>query len=488
MSPVRIAAMNGVKMSAGKGKRCMSSSEGSLFPGKNDVLPAGCLHSLRVWLRANGVGHRLFGEDDLWLGADPDFGTVENAWFACLRPGDTTALGIPDAQVYDAVVGRARVQLLFGGLSATGIIDTRWRTPHLRVEGDPGRVAFLVYTVPVRSVPAGASHCLRVWLKTRRDDPSAHALDDSYMYQPVRRSDAFKIGARLDLGRWARGLLWGPPRARRKRSDLQIPSLVLYHELFGGVGKAKDSAEVDEVDKDADEEVSTENVGRVAGALDDVPDDDIIIPDETSTNPTREGVPAELGEEVAAAVRTRISLHFGRAAKVFKLEEIFDMRRLEEKSPWSGSLMPYALDGKRTLDDLLVEFEEDAPGAPDEAVPLPSDTQPKSQARPRASRRSRPNAIVRCLPAASTRRSACRRRIHPPRLFRWRSILLSTQSAINVRRADLGLSTLSRCVRRVDSDTQLKTQARSCTPVGFQADRTRHDPPSPTTDSADEKW
>jgi hypothetical protein len=87
----------------------------SLFPGKNDVLPAGCLYSLRVWLRANGVDRRLFGEDELWLGADPDFGTVENTSFARLWPGGTTALGVPDAQVYDAVVGCARVQLLFGG-------------------------------------------------------------------------------------------------------------------------------------------------------------------------------------------------------------------------------------------------------------------------------------------------------------------------------------------------------------------------------------
>jgi hypothetical protein len=72
---------------------------------------------------------------------------------------------------------------------------------------------------------------------------------------------------------------------------------------------------------------------------------------------------------VAAAARTtRISLHFGRAAELFKLEEIFDMRRLEEKSPWGGSLMSYALDGKRTLDDPLAEFEEDAPGASDEDV------------------------------------------------------------------------------------------------------------------------
>jgi hypothetical protein len=30
--------------------------------------------------------------------------------------------------------------------------------------------------------------------------------------------------------------------------------------------------------------------------------------------------------------------------------------------------MLYALDGKRTLDDLLAEFAEDAPGAPDEDV------------------------------------------------------------------------------------------------------------------------
>ncbi|KAJ7827667.1 hypothetical protein B0H14DRAFT_3873613 [Mycena olivaceomarginata] len=182
----------------------------------------------------------------------------------------------------------------------------------LRVEGDPGRVAFLVYTVPVRSAPA------------------AGAADDSYVYQRVWRSDAFKIGARLDFEALGPRIAMGFPAG--------APQTVVTEALLGVVGKAKDSAEVDEVDKDVDEEV-------IAG--------------ETSTNPTREDVPAELGEEVAAAVRTtRISLHFGRAAKVFKLEEIFNMRRLEEKSLWGGSLMSYALDGKRTLDDLLAEFEE----------------------------------------------------------------------------------------------------------------------------------
>ncbi|KAJ7827684.1 hypothetical protein B0H14DRAFT_2163631, partial [Mycena olivaceomarginata] len=188
------------------------------FPGKNDVLPAGCLYSPRVWLRANGVHHRLFGEDELWVGADPEFGMVENASFGCLWPGGATALGVPDAQVYDAVVGRARVQFVIRWVSVsffsvhphnTGAVS---RTSNGR-PAPPGlrRVAFLVYTVPVRSVPAGASHRLRACLKTRRDDPSAGALDDSYAYQRVRRSDAFKIGARLDFEALGPRIVMGSP-------------------------------------------------------------------------------------------------------------------------------------------------------------------------------------------------------------------------------------------------------------------------------------
>jgi hypothetical protein len=72
-------------------------------------------------------------------------------------------------------------------------------------------VAFLVYTVPVRSVPAGASHRLRVWLKTRRDDLGAGALDDSYVYQRVWKSDAFKIGARLDFEVLGPRIIMGSP-------------------------------------------------------------------------------------------------------------------------------------------------------------------------------------------------------------------------------------------------------------------------------------
>ncbi|KAK7041198.1 hypothetical protein R3P38DRAFT_3179797 [Favolaschia claudopus] len=79
-------------------------------------------------------------------------------------------------------------------------------------------------------------------------------------------------------------------------------------------------------------------------------------------------MPSELGKDVEAAVRLpRITLHFGRTSEVFDLEKIFDLTRLEERSPWGGSLMSYALNGQRTLDDLLAEFDEAAPGEPETA-------------------------------------------------------------------------------------------------------------------------
>ncbi|KAF8125233.1 hypothetical protein K438DRAFT_1892162 [Mycena galopus ATCC 62051] len=205
-----------------------------LFPGKVNVLPAGCLYSLRVWLRANGVDHRIFGEDELWVGADPDFGAVDDASFACLRPGGAVAAGDPDAQVYDAVVGRARVQFVIRwqplgdgyyrytmDYAAGGVGNVLMDDLRLRVEGDPRRVAFLVYTVPVRSVPAGASHRVRVWLKTRTvppppaPAPAPPAPLESYVYQRVWKSDTFKIGARLDFealsSRLVMGRMAGPP-------------------------------------------------------------------------------------------------------------------------------------------------------------------------------------------------------------------------------------------------------------------------------------
>ncbi|KAJ7055104.1 hypothetical protein C8F01DRAFT_1161064 [Mycena amicta] len=196
-----------------------------LFPGKKTVLPAGCLFSLRVWLRVNGVDHRIFGEDELWVGKDPDFTTVEEASFARIRSVT------PDAQIYDAVVGRARVQFIVrwqhlngrlykytveydaGGVGALLIDDLR-----LLIDGDPRLLTFFIYTVPVRSVPSGASHRLRIWLRSfvqptpsANGDPISHLLDSSYVYQRVWKTDTFKIGGRLDFDALGPKLIMGTP-------------------------------------------------------------------------------------------------------------------------------------------------------------------------------------------------------------------------------------------------------------------------------------
>ena len=76
----------------------------SMFPGKSSLsVPANCLWSLRVWLRVNGVDHRLFGEDDLWVAKDPEFNAIEDASFARLRNLDG------GEQVYHGYVGKALV-------------------------------------------------------------------------------------------------------------------------------------------------------------------------------------------------------------------------------------------------------------------------------------------------------------------------------------------------------------------------------------------
>ncbi|KAJ7181609.1 hypothetical protein C8R43DRAFT_1083826 [Mycena crocata] len=184
-----------------------------LFPGKKNVVPAGCLFSMRVWLRVNGIDHRLFGEDELWVGKDLDFNVVADASFARLRSVSQ------DTQLYEAHVGRARVQFIVRWQNlgarlykysleyeASGVGVMIMDDLQLIVDGDPRRLTFLIYTVPVRSVPTGASHRLRVWLKSLvapvpvDGDSLVHSpFVDSYVYQRVWKSDTFKMGARLDF-------------------------------------------------------------------------------------------------------------------------------------------------------------------------------------------------------------------------------------------------------------------------------------------------
>ncbi|KAJ3719352.1 hypothetical protein C8R42DRAFT_673570 [Lentinula raphanica] len=199
-----------------------------VFPGKASV-PAGCLWSYRVWLRVNFVDHRIFGDDELWIGKNPDFSSITDASFARLKTSSA------NSQTYDAIVGRARVQFIVrwthiaeglykytleyesAGVGAMLIEDFR-----LIFQGDPRSVTFLIYTVPMNSMPAGASHRIRVWLKTLLPFPSDQSsnislpFNDSYIYQRVWKSDSLKIGARLDfhtLGtKMIMGFSNGPPK------------------------------------------------------------------------------------------------------------------------------------------------------------------------------------------------------------------------------------------------------------------------------------
>ncbi|EAU84199.2 hypothetical protein CC1G_08129 [Coprinopsis cinerea okayama7 len=184
----------------------------SVFPGKTSI-PAGCLWSVRVWLRADGVEHRLFGDDELWFGKDPDFNSIGDASFGRLKVQDS------NQQVYNAYVGRALVTFTFrwervngtlykysldyeaGGVGANLFEDFR-----MKLDADPRTLSFLVFTVPANSIPAGASHKLRVWLRSpvpinTVDATTSYVLpfNDSFVYQRIWKTDDFKLGAHLNF-------------------------------------------------------------------------------------------------------------------------------------------------------------------------------------------------------------------------------------------------------------------------------------------------
>jgi hypothetical protein len=82
-----------------------SSSYASIFPPRTS-LPAGCLYHLRVWLRARGIDHQIFSDNDLWVGRDPDFWAVGDASFAVLRNA------MQDMLIYQSIVGRAHARFI----------------------------------------------------------------------------------------------------------------------------------------------------------------------------------------------------------------------------------------------------------------------------------------------------------------------------------------------------------------------------------------
>jgi len=196
-----------------------------VFPPKAS-LPEGCLHSLRVWLSINGIDHRLFAEDELWVARDPNFSTIENASFT----HSVTQSSDPNLRIYQGVVGRAHVNFLVRWTllhenayqlsleyEAGGVGRILFDDICLCVDCDISTISFVIYTIPMASTPEGASHRLRFWICTPIASSARLSSDgtSSYTCQRLWKSDAFKIGALLDFESLGTSMVMGQPRPGR---------------------------------------------------------------------------------------------------------------------------------------------------------------------------------------------------------------------------------------------------------------------------------
>ncbi|KAF9236241.1 hypothetical protein BU15DRAFT_89284 [Melanogaster broomeanus] len=206
-------------------------------------LPAGCLFHLRVWLRTAGSDHRIFGDNDLWVGRDPDFRSIADASFAILRNATQ------DMVIYQAVVGRAHVSFIIRwrlievgvyGLSldyeAGGAGRTLFENYQLRLDCEPQTISFVIYSIPVASMPPGASHRLRFWLRTPPASASpassvASHPAESYVYQLLWKTDEFKVGACLDFATLGNKLTMAVRDPNSPQSEREMTSLATHDQI-----------------------------------------------------------------------------------------------------------------------------------------------------------------------------------------------------------------------------------------------------------------
>ena len=92
----------------------------------------------------------------------------------------------------------------------------------MKLDNDPRSISFLILSVftvllthsvlltklisslPTNSIPAGAAHKLRVWIRSAVPVASSQSnyvlpFNDTYIYQRIWKCDSFKIGGRLDF-------------------------------------------------------------------------------------------------------------------------------------------------------------------------------------------------------------------------------------------------------------------------------------------------
>jgi len=176
-----------------------------LFPPKHS-LPRNCLYSLRVWLRHRNVDQRVFADDALWVGTNPNFAAIPGAIVA------TAWHQAPERQLYKCLVGRAEVTFILRWellkesvysltleYEAGGVGKPLLENLIVRLDFPPRELGCHIYTIPLDSKPVGATHRLRIWLRS----PSPFTLDGEsyrkYTYQRIWSTDEFRVGGFLNF-------------------------------------------------------------------------------------------------------------------------------------------------------------------------------------------------------------------------------------------------------------------------------------------------
>ncbi|KIM21966.1 hypothetical protein M408DRAFT_333165 [Serendipita vermifera MAFF 305830] len=206
-----------------------------IFPKPS--LPADCLFCVRVWLEALDVQHRIFSDENLWVGREPPFASIQHV--ALTQQGAPT-IPFPSTRsevgvirkAYKGFVGRAAcdfivilknlsaldgvwgisVEYQAGGVSRLLFEQVKLRF-HCRIED----VRFVIYTVPIDSSIPYSNHRVRVWVR---------GLDG--VYQRLFKSDEFRIGSQLAF----EPLIHGPGKVVFATRDASSPAVALHSSLL----------------------------------------------------------------------------------------------------------------------------------------------------------------------------------------------------------------------------------------------------------------
>ena len=140
------------------------------------------------------------------MGTDPDFSVIPDAVQA------TPWCEAPDRQFYKCLVGRAEVNFILSWewlkqsvysltfeYEAGGVGKTVLENMIVRLDFPPSKLGCHIYTIPLISKPAGATHRVRVWLKSPSPFTMEENLHPSYTYQRIWSTDEFRIGGYLDF-------------------------------------------------------------------------------------------------------------------------------------------------------------------------------------------------------------------------------------------------------------------------------------------------